>query len=241
MKCLYCDHEIKDGAAFCPYCGQKVQAEARKCGNCGQALRAGDTFCPACGTPVMQQPAAEVPVKKIPAADCIDRWLSRLPGNLLPRGQVVGQQFLTFNGRLNRQRFILRKILYNIISTILLFGGVILLTGFCNLYHVERFIDPSILQWGYIFVLMLPLEFYDLSLMMRRCHDLNRDGRICLPLYLLAVFCSNFGQHFHWFWLAGLSSLVVIGIVLWLMIERGTHGSNSYGADLCRYAYSRMA
>ena len=59
MKCIYCNAEISDGAAFCTVCGKKQeQPQAAQssapafCTNCGKQIKPGVAFCTNCGAKV---------------------------------------------------------------------------------------------------------------------------------------------------------------------------------------------
>ena len=55
MRCIYCNSNIPDGAAFCPSCGKQQENPSRPaakgfCPVCGSQLAPGAAFCKACGT-----------------------------------------------------------------------------------------------------------------------------------------------------------------------------------------------
>ncbi len=55
MRCIYCNSNIPDGAAFCPSCGKQQEKSQRQaptgfCPVCGSQLAPGAAFCKACGT-----------------------------------------------------------------------------------------------------------------------------------------------------------------------------------------------
>ena len=58
-KCLQCDGEIKEGAAFCSSCGAKAgrETETAFCWSCGTELDDGVAFCSSCGAKAGDVPA----------------------------------------------------------------------------------------------------------------------------------------------------------------------------------------
>ena len=49
MKCLKCNHELKEGMSFCPSCGSEIP-KRQTCPNCGHEINnANSRFCKYCG------------------------------------------------------------------------------------------------------------------------------------------------------------------------------------------------
>ncbi len=62
MDCPSCNHQNREGAAFCEACGTRLE---RVCNKCNAALRPDARFCDACGAPVV---AAATPTTPAPRA-----------------------------------------------------------------------------------------------------------------------------------------------------------------------------
>jgi class 3 adenylate cyclase len=83
LRCPSCDHENRDGAAFCESCGSAL---ARRCSSCGVELRPSARFCDSCGRAVddagaprprtpSPEPAAALPLSFAGGRYSVERFL----------------------------------------------------------------------------------------------------------------------------------------------------------------------
>ncbi|MBR1807455.1 MAG: DUF805 domain-containing protein [Selenomonadaceae bacterium] len=115
----------------------------------------------------------------------------------------IAEMFLTTNGRLNRLRYFKRALVIGVASTILAFA------------IVAATMTPSgddISMLGYVLfaVMCLVTAVPHFMLMIRRLHDLDKDGLFVLLMLIPAV-----------------NSI----FALYLLFAPGTRGANKYGAD----------
>lgn len=150
------------------------------CPNCGAKLETETNFCPLCG-----------------------QLLKQINHPPYQEDKTISEMFFTAKGRLNRLRYFKRSAL------------LIFLEIFFAIIISVTFWEPSIEDitvMGYVlFVVMIiaftPSHYF---LMIRRLHDLNKTGWLCLVTMIPAVnapFC------------------------IYLLFAPGTVGSNQYGAD----------
>lgn len=172
---------------FCPNCGAEVAAGAKFCSSCGKNLR--DDFA-----------TGNISGKTVRPPTAPPEYLDR------PRYQEDStflEMFLSINGRLNRFRYFKRSFLLLIIETILAFA------------IVAAFMEPSgqnISTAGYIAFILMIIVFVPphYMLMIRRLHDLNKTGWMCLIM---------------------LIPLVNTIFSFYVLFAPGTVGYNQYGAD----------
>lgn len=115
----------------------------------------------------------------------------------------IAEMFLTTNGRLNRLRYFKRVLVLGVMWTVLAFA------------IVAATMEPSgddISTLGYVLFAVMCLIFAvpHFMLMIRRLHDLDKDGLFVLLTLVPAV-----------------NSL----FALYLLLAPGTRGANKYGAD----------
>ena len=115
----------------------------------------------------------------------------------------IAEMFLTTNGRLNRLRYFKRILMVGVIATILAFA------------IVAATMTPSgdnISTAGYVLFAVMCLVFAvpQFMLMIRRLHDLDKDG-----LFVLLTLVPAINTLF----------------ALYLLFAPGTRGANKYGSD----------
>ena len=153
------------------------------CSNCGAKLEAGEKFCPSCG-------------QEISAATNCDTTPYREDSGLL-------ENLFNVKGRLNRWRYFKRSI------------GIFLLYVILLIATVAIFVDPSsgdVAVTGIILCGLLSILFPigSICLTIRRLHDLNLTGWLCLLMTVPAVNTA--------FW-------------IYTTFAPGTCGANQYGGD----------
>jgi uncharacterized membrane protein YhaH (DUF805 family) len=105
----------------------------------------------------------------------------------------------TFEGRLNRSRYFLTSIISGFIIGFL--GSILAIL--LGLAHES-------LTFIVYLVMVVILVWINISVVVRRLHDLDRSG---------------------WFWLLQIIPLVNIGLAIYLLFFKGTTGPNKYGPD----------
>ena len=133
------------------------------CSHCGSALDTDGKFCPSCGAPIAET-AAEPPAEPQPPK--IEPTFQQPPQQSVqpssnPDEQDFKTQYLSFTGRLNRKRYIMRTLCVGIPNSIL-YG---LVSTSDN--------DFIVLLAG---LLLIPFSIACISIAVRRLHDLNRSG-----------------------------------------------------------------
>ena len=152
------------------------------CTNCGAKLEAGEKFCPTCGQNVSATNYDTTPYQE----DC-ELW----------------ENLFKVNGRLNRLRYFKRSI------------GIFFLYIILLIASIAIFIDPSsgdVTATGIILSVVLSILFPigSICLTIRRLHDLNLTGWLCLLTTIPAVNTA--------FW-------------IYTTFAPGTFGANQYGGD----------
>lgn len=153
------------------------------CSNCGAKLDAGEKFCPSCG----QDISAATNCDTIPYQKDSGLW----------------ENLFKTNGRLNRLRYFKRSI------------GILFLYVLSLIATVAIFVDPSsgeVAATGVILIIGLSILFPigSICLTIRRLHDLNLTGWLCLLMTIPAVNTA--------FW-------------IYTTFAPGTFGANQYGGD----------
>lgn len=151
------------------------------CKKCGTTVARYDHHCLACG---------------------ID-W----PGEKPWKEKSFKERYFSFEGRLNRKRFIIFTLI-SLIPTIL-----------TNVW-IDLAFRPSSTNYTYLLLAILfaiPTIWFNFSAAIRRWHDLNKSGNYAI-LNILA------------------NSIFIVAIILlpFLCIKRGTIGDNRYGSDMTK-------
>lgn len=202
--CSNCHKNFDDDPSFCPICGGKLDSitssgEQCFCPKCGNQMSADTKFCPKCGGLNPKFSAMNNNIHNNPSSNSISKI------------EIIKQDYTSFTGRLNRKPFILRSILVSIILGILLcivdamFEDTLGLDEFGTLTTVQS--TPEIIL-SCIFYLISAV--INISLAVRRWHDLNKSG---------------------WFTLLYIIPFVNGIVMLYLIFAKGTSGSNKYGLD----------
>ena len=152
------------------------------CANCGAKLDAGEKFCLTCGQSVSATNFDATPHQK---------------------DSGLFENLFKTNGRLNRLRYFKRSI------------GIFLLYVILLIATVAIFADPSsgdVAATGIIVCIVLSILFPigSICLTIRRLHDLNLTGWLCLLMTVPAVNTA--------FW-------------IYTTFAPGTFGANQYGGD----------
>lgn len=165
---------------------------AHFCSKCGTQLEEGAKFCPKCGTPTEPEEIKQEQQQHFSEQQSAEREIQQ--GSFVDE---VKAKYFCFEGRLNRKPYFLRLLILGIIAGILMmiFKGAAAESTILSLVC------------GVIYAVALVGQ---LSLSIRRAHDLNRTG-----------------------WIVLLSFIPIINIffALYLLFFRGTMGSNKYGDD----------
>ncbi len=138
-------------------------------------------------------------------------------------------KYFIFTGRLSRRPFILRTL-------ILMFAqfmfSIILYLRFVEAVSIGRNDFAAIFAAIFV-VLSIPVIWSQLSLGMRRCHDMNKQG----ALFIIPFFCYMLSYIFPVFGL-DTAALVVQSIMavsyLGFCTVKGTVGDNAYGPERIR-------
>ena len=205
-KCIYCGSELNEEAIFCSKCGksQTVNDSVElKCSQCGSSINKTDEFCSSCGTRNINYENNGVPKN---LKELLNYTFNPNSKNKINGIEVWRKQFLNFNGRLNREDYILKGIF---ISAIMFIMGAIL-EMYVNEYYMDA-IDYVLCLIGFIVLILVVVS--GISLSVRRCHDLDKSG-----IWVLLCFVPIINFIFS----------------LYLLFMRGTIGPNKYGEDLVK-------
>lgn len=113
------------------------------------------------------------------------------------------EKYFSFEGRLNRKRFIICYVI-GIIPILLLNFIIELLVEQTNYYALFL-----------VFLIAVPLIWFSLSIHIRRWHDMNQSGYYTLLNTL-----------------GGSVTVLGVMLIAYMSIKKGTIGDNRYGSDL---------
>lgn len=190
---------------FCPTCGTKSADGAKFCPGCGGALGNGNVGVQAVPMQQAINVAPQQPVGQYRGAPQ-QVYTQGAPAQYPPQAarpeNGIKEMFFSFEGRLNRQRYLLRVLALGLVDSIITFVLESLMMG--------AFLSGSsgaAIVMGLLFLLIAVFFMIaGISLGVRRCHDLDKSG---------------------WYLLAGI--LIIPG--LYLIFAKGTEGQNQYGPD----------
>ena len=204
--CLKCRKNFPDETKFCPVCGSELADVPQEhfCAKCGSKVAAGAKFCPVCGAPAEQGQAAPAPAAK-PASAAIN------PNPHVAAAQVsskpskwdeIKKDYFSFEGRLNRQPYIVRSLIIYVIM-MGLFGCSYVLFG-------NEYGDTSVMEDLLDVIAFITFCVSNLSLCVRRLHDLGRSG-----------------------WLVLVNAIPVLNaaLTIYMVFFKGNEGTNQYGPD----------
>lgn len=190
---------------FCPTCGTKSADGAKFCPGCGGALGNGNVGVQAVPMQQANHAAPQQPVGQYRGAPQ-QVYTQGAPAQYPPQAarpeNGIKEMFFSFEGRLNRQRYLLRVLALGLVDSIITFVLESLMMGAFLAGSSGTGIVIGLL-WLLIFVFFMIIG---ISLGVRRCHDLDKSG---------------------WYLLAGI--LIIPG--LYLIFAKGTEGQNQYGPD----------
>ena len=128
----------------------------------------------------------------------------------------------SFNGRMSRAKYRL---------ALLIWGGIWIIAAYLLLnQHISEFLIDLI-----VFVFLLSATS-NLSISIRRLHDINKSGWWLVPTFFFPILLAQFGRSMGgtWYILSGVAA----GVTIWAFIEltfvSGTVGPNRYGDDPLR-------
>ena len=190
---------------FCPTCGTKSADGAKFCPGCGGALGNGNVGVQAVPMQQAINAAPQQPVGQY-RGEPQQVYTQGAPAQYPPQAarpeNGIKEMFFSFEGRLNRQRYLLRVLALGLVDSIITFVLESLMMGAFLAGSSGTGIVIGLL-WLLIFVFFMIIG---ISLGVRRCHDLDKSG---------------------WYLLAGI--LIIPG--LYLIFAKGTEGQNQYGPD----------
>lgn len=206
------------------------------CQNCGKELSEGAVFCTECGVKV----AENVTTEAKPNAEGTEEIILSVDGRMGKRKETLREKYLSFHGRLNRKRYILRSlalvaalVIVQIVICLLVVGIYICAEQLNCVELIDvNHIPPTFYMIDYVLEAVFSVVNLTLgmSLMVRRLHDLNRSGFLALFNYVLSIVFFVLGVEFSlFFWFIGL--LVGLSFAIYLIFFKGTKGDNKYGPD----------
>ena len=238
MYCSNCGRELKEDALFCPYCGKSVNS-IFFCSNCGGKLEKSEKFCPHCGAKtVMNQGIKSSSVDLLYKLNELKNYLlvkfglnstsavdiPRTNGKIKNKRmeEIIQENFFSFSGRLNRKPFILLNLL------VILFGVVV---NFIVRMETASFTKNSDLAINLgTLISCIIMMLLQLSLQVRRLHDLNISGWIIIGVwgyeFVFWLFRDTNPEVADFFTFA-----VHVFMACLLFCSRGTIGDNKYGPD----------
>lgn len=199
MFCQNCGNELPEGAAFCPECGAKVPENVTT-----EPETAVET-----APPTMETEKAESIASETAAAMAAT---SQSAYQAIKKEETWKEKYFSFQGRLNRKRYILRSIVNNLVSHFLnciLAVISFVFSGESDIIHFTFYGEPDLL-FGISIIVCILSFVAGVSLSVRRLHDLNRSGFFFLLFFIPIV---NF----------------FLGI--YIIFFKGTEGDNRYGSD----------
>lgn len=222
--CSNCGSPLSPNSKFCSSCGQKVAAaEIDDLAAANKAQPVANAASVQVAQQKIEQPAPSAPAaaKASPTAAPQDSYINDdLQGALAKaqakakvetkqnaKGNTFKEKYFSFDGRLNRQTYIVRGLLLLLIGFVMALAFGLVIGIFSN--------DPTGKSAESIGNLVgIVIGLMSLSLTVRRCHDLDKSG---------------------WWALLCLIPFVNIIFSIYLLFFKGTDGANRYGEDPLRY------
>lgn len=139
------------------------------------------------------------------------------------------QRWFSFEGRLNRKCYIWRSLL--------LLGLYILILLAVNPFKDTQSIGVIISIVVFYFMALVLFITSFLSLSARRCHDVNLSGWIWSGLWILFFITGLAPRWFNSRFIPYISfavSLAIILFAIYLLVRKGTNGTNRFGPDPLR-------
>jgi pSer/pThr/pTyr-binding forkhead associated (FHA) protein/uncharacterized membrane protein YhaH (DUF805 family) len=138
----------------------------------------------------------------------------------------------SFKGRLNRMSYFATTVLLMLISALISFIIATSLSANLSLLinsGIEiRDIIPMFGTWGIIyFILCLIISYINLSIMVKRLHDMNFSGYVLLIYFFINVILSIIGSMVPVF--VAITVLITFLFFLFLIFWPGTEGPNRFG------------
>ncbi len=138
-------------------------------------------------------------------------------------------KYFIFTGRLPRRPFIMRSLI--LMAAQFLFS-VILYSRFVEAVFINR--PEFAAVFAIIFILLsIPVVWSELSLGMRRCHDMNKQGAV----FLIPFFCymASYVLPVFGFDTAATAAQSIMAVsYLGFFTVKGTSGDNAYGPERAR-------
>ena len=180
---------------FCPQCGVKLEEGAKYCPSCGQNLN---------------DETSTVNLDKLPTSvesnydKSFNPYSAAVDTTPFQPDNGLWENLFNTKGRLNRWRYFKRSFAIIILYVVLLIADIVLFLEPTSEYGM------SVTGWIVFFALMIMLAIGSLCLTIRRLHDLNWTGWLCLLMTIPALNTA--------FW-------------IYTTFAPGTIGPNQYGGD----------
>lgn len=211
-RCSKCGKTYEDNIKFCSVCGGEVAnvSNEKFCSKCGCKIENNGKFCPKCGTAIENE--VQVANDKFVAKQTPTQSPINSNGNIM---EMIKQQYFSFNGRLNRKPYIIRSIIAGVIILVL---STIVDAIFEDELSYDEFgfltSGPGTMESIMFIALYIITVVIGASLMIRRLHDLNKTGWLCILSFI---------------------PIANIGIGIYTIFYKGTDGPNKYGEDPSNY------
>ena len=185
------------------------------CQNCGKEMPEGAKFCTGCGAKVAEIETDEIhlnaaeQLKEESSASAPVETVAAAAAKMEKRKETLREKYLSFHGRLNRKPYILRGL--TLIPVYILLDMLLEYLMKNVIFFQERPIALDLFCYFFLFLCFTVIN----SLRLRRLHDLNQSGWLCLPIIVLVF----------------LYPITNLGIEPWLCFMKGTEGDNKYGPD----------
>ena len=178
---------MPEGAKFCTGCGAKV-AEIET-----------DEIHLNAAEQLKEESSASAPVEMV-----AEEAVAAAAAKMEKRKETLREKYLSFHGRLNRKRFILR---YMLLMPLVILNVILIQGGF-----TERSVAINV----FTYVIGLILWVVGTSLRIRRLHDSNLSGWLLVFIYILFLV---------------IPEAVTQSTDICFMVIKGTEGDNKYGPD----------
>ena len=206
--CPNCHKNFSDETQFCAVCGTPlVQAIPEHfCPNCGTKIEPGEKFCPSCGRPSEERPMENAqaqmsaqPVQSSQSYQAGPRIQTQPPKSKM---DMIKQDYFSFEGRLNRKPYIIRSFIIFAAMFILFVLSYILFGNEYGYSSTPEDICDTLV--------VLAAIVANLSISVRRLHDLNKTG---------------------WLFLLTFVPVLNVALEIYMLFVKGTEGPNQYGPD----------
>ncbi len=124
--------------------------------------------------------------------------------------KTIMQLLFSAKGRLNRQKFIVATILWNIVVLVMMFVSTTFSAMACDPEASSIITVLMGLSWFVYIVLLFAFIYSAFAMQIKRWHDLGKSG---------------------WFVLLGFIPIVGIICLVYLLFIKGTDGDNQFGKD----------